>query len=51
MFTSRLRPEVVQSMQVLSQALLKIEALEEIDFSDNAFGPDGVRSLCGLITG
>ncbi len=49
MFTGRLRSEIPQSLKNLADALLDKENLHTIDFSDNAFGPDGIRPLMNLI--
>ncbi|OMJ89377.1 hypothetical protein SteCoe_8477 [Stentor coeruleus] len=48
-FTGRLREEVTQSMSALSEALLRCQKLEAVYLSDNAFGPDGVRSFSNLL--
>lgn len=49
MFVGRQRDEVTQAMRAMSQALLGFKGLEVLDVSDNAFGPDGVRSFSELI--
>ena len=49
MFTGRLREEVTQSMVYLSAALLECPKLEVLNLSDNAFGPDGVKSFSALL--
>ncbi len=43
-FVSRLRSELPRSLEVMAQALLP-KQLIEIDLSDNAFGPDGIRAF------
>ena len=48
MFTGRLRSEVVESMQVLSSSFAA-QSLQYLDVSNNAFGPDGVRSFQSLL--
>jgi Ran GTPase-activating protein 1 len=50
-FVSRLRAELPKSLKVMAEALLP-KCLTEVDLSDNAFGPDGVRAFeCLLTTG
>ena len=41
---SRLRAELPKSLEVMAFALLP-KQLIEIDLSDNAFGPDGIRAF------
>jgi Ran GTPase-activating protein 1 len=48
-FTGRLREEVTTSMTYLSEALLLCTKLEVLNLSDNAFGPDGVKSFSILL--
>lgn len=46
MFTGRLRSEIPIALTSLGQAVITSGAqLTELDLSDNAFGPDGVRSF------
>jgi Ran GTPase-activating protein 1 len=48
-FVSRLRAELPKSLELMSVALLP-KQLVELDLSDNAFGPDGIRAFeCLLI--
>lgn len=49
MFTGRLRSEIPQSLEFLSKAL-EAHPIELLDFSDNAFGPDGLIPLIPLIS-
>ncbi|KAG8436333.1 hypothetical protein GDO86_007436 [Hymenochirus boettgeri] len=50
MFTGRLRSEIPPSLISLGAALITAGAqLVELDLSDNAFGPDGVRGFEGLL--
>lgn len=50
-FVSRLRAELPKSLKIMAEALLPRD-LHEVDLSDNAFGPDGVRAFeCLLING
>lgn len=51
MFTGRLRSEIPSCVTYFVDALLKNKPkLRVVDFSDNAFGPDGVRPLVPLIS-
>jgi len=43
-FVSRLRAELPKSLEVMAVSLLP-KQLIEIDLSDNAFGPDGIRAF------
>ncbi|XP_047234121.1 ran GTPase-activating protein 1b isoform X1 [Girardinichthys multiradiatus] len=46
MFTGRLRSEIPTALMSLSGALMSAGArLTELDLSDNAFGPDGVKGI------
>ncbi|XP_020386892.2 ran GTPase-activating protein 1b [Rhincodon typus] len=46
MFTGRLRSEIPPALISLGDALMSAGAqLTQLDLSDNAFGPDGVRSI------
>ncbi|XP_068108145.1 ran GTPase-activating protein 1 [Hyperolius riggenbachi] len=50
MFTGRLRPEIPPALISLGDALITAGAqLTELDLSDNAFGPDGVRGFEALL--
>ncbi|KAM8929937.1 ran GTPase-activating protein 1 isoform 2-T2 [Pelodytes ibericus] len=50
MFTGRLRPEIPPALIALGDALITAGAqLTELDLSDNAFGPDGVRGFEALL--
>lgn len=50
MFTGRLRSEIPTALRSLSGALMMSGArLAELDLSDNAFGPDGVRGIEELL--
>ncbi|XP_063796803.1 ran GTPase-activating protein 1 isoform X2 [Pseudophryne corroboree] len=50
MFTGRLRSEIPPALISLGEALTSARAqLTELDLSDNAFGPDGVRGIEALI--
>ncbi|XP_075039099.1 ran GTPase-activating protein 1 [Mixophyes fleayi] len=50
MFTGRLRTEIPPALISLGEALISARAqLTELDLSDNAFGPDGVRGVEALI--
>lgn len=50
MFTGRLRPEIPAALISLGDALITAGAqLTELDLSDNAFGPDGVRGFEALL--
>lgn len=46
---SRLRAELPKSLKLMAEAMLPKD-LCEIDLSDNAFGPDGVRAFECLLT-
>lgn len=43
-FVSRLRAELPRSLEIMALALLP-KQLVEVDLSDNAFGPDGIRAF------
>ncbi|XP_051492267.1 ran GTPase-activating protein 1 isoform X1 [Apus apus] len=50
MFTGRLRSEIPPALNSLGDALITAGAqLVELDLSDNAFGPDGVRGFEALL--
>ncbi|XP_064419458.1 ran GTPase-activating protein 1 [Latimeria chalumnae] len=50
MFTGRLRSEIPPALIALGNAVINAGAqLTELDLSDNAFGPDGVRSFETLL--
>ncbi|KAM5148512.1 ran GTPase-activating protein 1 [Mantella aurantiaca] len=50
MFTGRLRSEIPPALISLGEALITAGAqLTELDLSDNAFGPDGVRGFEALL--
>nr|XP_039249558.1 ran GTPase-activating protein 1-like [Styela clava] len=50
MFTGRLRSEIPPSLTSLSSSIMKAGAhLVEIDLSDNAFGPIGIKSIAELL--
>ncbi|MEE6502760.1 hypothetical protein FKM82_004628 [Ascaphus truei] len=50
MFTGRLRAEIPAALTSLGNALITAGAhLTELDLSDNAFGPDGVRGFESLL--
>ncbi|XP_069578330.1 ran GTPase-activating protein 1b [Brachyistius frenatus] len=50
MFTGRLRSEIPTALRSLGSALMRAEArLTELDLSDNAFGPDGVKGIEQLL--
>ncbi|NXX45509.1 RAGP1 protein, partial [Tricholaema leucomelas] len=50
MFTGRLRSEIPPALIALGDALITAGAqLVELDLSDNAFGPDGVRGFEALL--
>ncbi|XP_075689828.1 ran GTPase-activating protein 1 isoform X2 [Rhinoderma darwinii] len=50
MFTGRLRAEIPPALISLGEALITAGAqLTELDLSDNAFGPDGVRGFEALL--
>ncbi|XP_029446099.1 ran GTPase-activating protein 1 [Rhinatrema bivittatum] len=50
MFTGRLRSEIPPALISLGEALITAGAqLQELDLSDNAFGPDGVRGFEALL--
>jgi len=42
LFVSRLREEIPDSIRALTDALLG-KSVQELDMSDNAFGPDGIK--------
>ena len=47
-FTGRLREEIPPALGYLSGGLRALQ-IEELDLSDNAFGPDGVRAFTALL--
>ncbi|XP_029953558.1 ran GTPase-activating protein 1b [Salarias fasciatus] len=50
MFTGRLRSEIPIALRFLGSALMSAGArLTELDLSDNAFGPDGVKGIEQLL--
>ena len=49
-FVSRLRAEIPKSLEVMAIALLP-KQLIEVDLSDNAFGPDGIKAFECLLRG
>lgn len=50
MFTGRLRSEIPPALISLGAAISEANAnLVEIDLSDNAFGPDGIKSCLALL--
>ncbi|XP_008299154.1 ran GTPase-activating protein 1-like isoform X1 [Stegastes partitus] len=50
MFTGRLRSEIPTALRFLGSALMSAGArLTELDLSDNAFGPDGVKGIEQLL--
>ncbi|XP_070708346.1 ran GTPase-activating protein 1b [Pempheris klunzingeri] len=50
MFTGRLRSEIPTALRFLGGALMSAGArLTELDLSDNAFGPDGVKGIEQLL--
>ncbi|KAB5555517.1 hypothetical protein PHYPO_G00035120 [Pangasianodon hypophthalmus] len=50
MFTGRLRSEIPSALKSLGSALMMSGAkLTELDLSDNAFGPDGVKGIEALL--
>ncbi|XP_053496552.1 ran GTPase-activating protein 1b [Ictalurus furcatus] len=50
MFTGRLRSEIPSALKSLGSALMISGAkLTELDLSDNAFGPDGVKGIEALL--
>lgn len=50
MFTGRLRSEIPMALKHLSGAIMSAGArLTELDLSDNAFGPDGVKGIEQLL--
>ncbi|XP_034715642.1 ran GTPase-activating protein 1b isoform X2 [Etheostoma cragini] len=50
MFTGRLRSEIPTALRSLGSALISAGArLTELDLSDNAFGPDGVKGIEQLL--
>ncbi|EDO31643.1 predicted protein [Nematostella vectensis] len=51
MFTGRVRAEIPPAMEALSDAVISAGTrLVELDLSDNAFGPDGVKACVKLLT-
>ena len=51
MFTGRLRDEIPPILSCLSNAVIKANThLVVLDLSDNAFGPDGIKSVEHLLT-
>ena len=51
MFTGRLRSEIPLILTTLSEAVIKANMhLSVLDLSDNAFGPDGIKSVRHLLT-
>lgn len=50
MFTGRLRDEIPLILQAFAEALEEKEHLQEVDFSDNAFGPAGAKPLMRLLS-
>jgi len=48
MFVARLRAEIPDSIRSLTDGL-KGKQVEELDMSDNAFGPDGIRGFSGFL--
>ncbi|XP_033109584.1 ran GTPase-activating protein 1-like [Anneissia japonica] len=51
MFTGRLRSEIPPALRSLGGAIIRSGAqLVELDLSDNAFGPDGVKAFKELLT-
>lgn len=52
MFTGRLIAEIPAALESLGVGLMAAAAqLNELDLSDNAFGPNGVRGLVNLLSG
>uniref|UniRef100_A0A8C8F8L5 Ran-GTPase activating protein 1 C-terminal domain-containing protein n=1 Tax=Oncorhynchus tshawytscha TaxID=74940 RepID=A0A8C8F8L5_ONCTS len=50
MFTGRLRSEIPTALRSLGSALMTAGArLRELDLSDNAFGPDGIKGIETLL--
>ena len=49
-FTGRLRSEIPKCLVAFADALIDKPSLHSIDFSDNAFGPDGLKPLVPLIS-
>eukprot|EP00158_Paraphelidium_tribonemae_P005453 Partr_v1_DN27349_c1_g1_i1_m46303 putative RAN GTPase activating protein 1 len=49
-FTGRLRSEIPLCLEAFTAALKDKLHLEELDLSDNAFGPDGLRPVVPLIS-
>jgi len=50
MYTGRLRAEIPPSLDALGGAIISAKAhLHELDLSDNAFGPDGVKGIRRLL--
>jgi Ran GTPase-activating protein 1 len=50
MFTGRLRSEIPLALTHLVDVLKTKTSLKLVDFSDNAFGPDGLLPLVPLIS-
>lgn len=50
MYTGRMRSEIPPSLEFLSSGVIEANAaLYELDLSDNAFGPDGVKGIRRLL--
>lgn len=49
-FTGRTSEEVPPSLEYLSEALIDMDTLCELNLSDNALGPHGAKSLVDLLT-
>ncbi|CAG8555885.1 345_t:CDS:2 [Funneliformis caledonium] len=49
-FTSRLREEIPSAVKAICDALEDKEQLEELNFSDNAFGPAGAEPMVDFLT-
>ncbi|CAI2183072.1 8261_t:CDS:2 [Funneliformis geosporum] len=49
-FTSRLREEIPRAVKAICDALEDKEQLEELNFSDNAFGPAGAEPMVDFLT-
>jgi len=50
-FTGKLRSEIPPSVELLVQALRNKPQLAILNFSDNAFGPDGVKAFIDFMAG
>jgi len=51
MYTGRLRSEIPPSLEHLGNGIITAKAnLTQLDLSDNAFGPDGVKGIRTLLT-